>query len=183
MEGGVAMAFMEKTYRTIVMVCASAIVLALTGCGGGTASSAPVSTNTTPQQYALLTLSTSGTLPSDSSIGGLGITVELPDTVSVRTTGSSVASGVVTASGVATGQATLLSLYSGATVTAPAKLYLVLAGGSAGLQVGEFAKITVIVKQGSTPVASDFGVRDFSAVDTSGVAIPTITASLTETLK
>jgi hypothetical protein len=179
------MSLKKKAYRTLM---AASILVALTGvagCGsGGSSSSSPASTNTAPQHYAVITLSTSGTLAAGSSIGGLGVTVALPDTVSVRTAGGgNVAGGVVTASGVATGQATMLSLYSGATATAPAKIYLVLAGGSSGMQVGEFARITVAVKQGSEPAASDFGLSDFSAVDTSGVAIPTLSAGITETLR
>jgi hypothetical protein len=168
---------------TLIAFCAFLAALAATGCGSGSQSLPTVSAESTPRQKAVITLSTTGSLSPGTSIGGLGITVVLPDTVYVRTTGGNVSSGVVAASGVASGQATVLTLYSGATTTLPAKLYLVLAGDSSGLPVGEFATITVDVKSGSDPAPSDFTLDAFSAVDTSGVSIPTVAADFREAVK
>jgi hypothetical protein len=169
--------------HVVIAVCAMLTALGTGGCGGGVTTEPATAGNPAPvpAQNVIITLTTSGTLSGPAAIGGLGVTVNLPDTVSIRTTGGgNVDNGVVTASGVAAGQATVLALYSGATASTPAKLYLVLASGGSGLPVGQFATVTCEVNPGGDPVPSDFSLTDFSAVDTSGVSIPTLTAGLTE---
>jgi hypothetical protein len=170
----------RTAHHTVMALCAALIALGTGGCGGGVSTSdAPGGTPPAPK--AVIALSTNGTLSAGTAIGGLGVTVNLPDTVTVKTApGGTVESGVVITSGVAAGQATVLALYSGATATAPAKLYLVLASGSSGMPVGEFATVTCDVKSGIKPAGSDFSLNDFSAVDTSGVSIPSLTAGLSE---
>jgi len=150
------------------------------GCGGG------VSTDPTapggappPAQKTVIALNTSGPLSSDTTIGGLGITLNLPDSVTVKTDASgNVDSSVVAASGVATGQATVITLYVGPSGTVPAKLHIALASGAAGMPVGQFATITCSVKTSDMPKVSDFSLSDFSPVDTNGAVIPSLTAGL-----
>jgi len=178
------MSIRKTLYSSVMAACAILTALGTGGCGGGVSTTADAPGGTSPAPKAVITLSTNGTLSAGTAIGGLGVTVDLPDTVTVKTTaGGTVESGVVVTSGVAAGQATVLALYSGATATAPAKLYLVLAGGSSGMPVGEFATVTCDVKSGVKPAGSDFILNDFSAVDTSGVAIPSLTAGLSETVQ
>jgi len=168
--------------HTMMAACAILLALGTAGCGGGV-STAGGGSGTTALQKAVLTLSTSGTMTAGTEIGGLGVTVDLPDTVTVKTNNGNVDSSVVTATGAASGQATVLALYSGPTLTAPAKLYLVLSSASSGVAVGEFATITCAVKSGADPVGSDFSLKDFSAVDTSGASISSLTAAFHETIQ
>jgi hypothetical protein len=150
------------------------------GCGGA------VTTTPTPprgappaDQKAVIALNTSGALSSGTTIGGLGITLNLPDSVTVTTDANgNVDSSVVAASGVAAGQATVITLYSGPSGTVGAKLHIVLASGSTGMPVGEFAKITCAVGTGGMPTVSDFSLSEFSPVDTNGAVIPSLTAGL-----
>jgi hypothetical protein len=150
------------------------------GCGGQvtTTPTAPGSAPTADQK-AVIALNTSGSLPSGTTIGGLGVTLNLPDSVTVKTDASgNVDNSAVATSGVAAGQATVITLYTKPSGTVPAKLHIVLASGSAGMQVGEFAKITCSVSTGDTPTASDFSLSEFSPVDTSGAVIPSLAAGL-----
>ncbi len=174
----------RTAHSTAAAVCAMLIALGSAGCGGGVTSAPAGGPGSTASQKAVVTLSTSGSLAGGTAIGGLGITVDLPDTVTIGTTpGGNVDSGVVAASGVASGQATVLALYSGPTATARAKLHLVLASSSSGMPVGEFATITCGVRSGTNPTAADFSLNDFSAVDTSGASLSTLTVGLTETVQ
>jgi hypothetical protein len=150
------------------------------GCGGGVTTTPSAPGGGPPAgQKAVIALSTSGSLSSGTTIGGLGITLNLPDSVTVTTDANgNVDSSVVAASGVAAGQATVITLYAGPSGTVGAKLHIVLASGSAGMQVGEFAKITCTVGTDGIPTASDFSLSEFSPVDTNGAVIPTLTAGL-----
>ena len=149
------------------------------GCGGGvtTTPSAPGGPPADPK--AVIALNTSGSLSSGTTIGGLGITLNLPKSVTVTTDANgNVDSSVVSASGVAAGQATVITLYTGPSGTVGAKLHIVLASGSTGMPVGEFAKITCTVGMDGMPTAADFSLSEFSPVDTNGAVIPTLTAGL-----
>lgn len=171
-------------YRTLMLACAILIALWAGGCGGGVTTTPAAAGAPAPAPQAVITLNTLGTLTAGTGIGGLGITIDLPNTVTVKTTaGGNVDNGVVVTSGVAAGQASVLVLYSDATVTVPAKLYILLASSTVGMPVGEFATVTCEIRPGGNPVASDFGLNDFSAVDTSGASIPSLTASLHAAVK
>jgi hypothetical protein len=154
------------------------------GCGGDVTTTPTAPGGTPPvEPKAVIVLNTSGSLPSGSTIGGLGVTLNLPDSVTIKTDASgNVDSGVVATSGVAAGQATVITLYTAPSGTVAAKLHIVLASGSAGMSVGEFAKITCSVRTSGMPAASDFSLSEFSPVDTNGAVIPSLTAGLyTET--
>lgn len=169
---------MRRTAQGISTALLAALWLA--GCGGAVTTSPSNTGGAQPAQpTTVLALDTTGSLPAGATIGGLGVTVNLPESVSIKTDGSgNVDSGVVTASGVAAGQATVITLYSAAAGTVPAKLHIVLASGSAGMTVGEFATITCTVASGGAPTASDFSLSDFTSVNTLGDTIPSLTADL-----
>lgn len=169
-----------KRYSERMAILIMVSMLWSAGCGGGVASTSPVPGSAPPaEQKAVIALNTSGSLSSGTTIGGLGVTVNLPDNVTVKTDANgNVDSTVVATSGVATGQATVITLYTGPSGTVAAKLHIVLASGSSGMSVGEFAKITCSVRTGSLPTASDFSLSEFSPVDTNGAVIPSLTAGL-----
>jgi hypothetical protein len=180
-KGGSAMSKGRTAYNALFFIVALLCLPWAGGCGGDVATE-PVTPPPPPTPKAVITLNTTGNLNGGTAIGGLGVTINLPDSVSVKTTGGNVDGAVVKTSGVATGQATLLVLYSGATTTAPAKLHIVLASSTDGLQVGEFATVTCDIVTGSGPVESDFSLSDFAPVDIDGAAIQTLTASLHTTV-
>lgn len=167
----------QRTSIALLMMLAA---FWLAGCGGDvTTGPAEAGSGPPAQGKTVLTLNTAGSLPAGATIGGLGITVNLPDSVTIPTDGSgNVSSGVVATSGVAAGQATVLALFSAATATVPAKLHLVLASMAAGMPVGEFATITCTVTTGDTPAETDFSLTDFAPVDTNGAAIASLAADL-----
>jgi hypothetical protein len=174
------MKILLKRYpEKIALLVMLAMVLSA-GCGGGVTTTPTAPGGGPPAaQKAVIALNTSGSLSSGTTIGGLGITLNLPDSVTVTTDANgNVDSSVVSASGVAAGQATVITLYTGPSGTVGAKLHIVLASGSTGMQVGEFAKITCSVGTGGMPTASDFSLSEFSPVDTNGAVIPSLTAGL-----
>jgi hypothetical protein len=160
----------------LVMVC----TIWSAGCGGGVTTTPTTAGGAPPAaQKTVIALNTSGLLSSGTTIGGLAITLNLPDSVTVKTdAGGNVDSSAVATSGVAVGQATVITLYAGPSGTVPAKLRIALASGASGMPVGEFATITCSVREGGMPLASDFSLNDFSPVDTNGVVIPSLTAGL-----
>jgi len=150
----------------------------MAGCGGDVTTATPEG-SASAQPTVVVALDTVGNLSAGTSIGGLGVTIELPDAVTVeRDANGNVAGSVVTASGVAAGQATVLTLYSPPTSTVPARLYIALASSSSGMNVGEFATITCAVEGIDAPTASDFVLDDFAPVDTFGNAIPALAVGL-----
>lgn len=178
------MSLMKTIGQSLAAAFALLAMLGAAGCGPVDATDAPLpEENAPPPTKASIVLSMSGTPEEGSAIGGLGVTVVLPDTVSVPLTDGAPDIGVVTASGDAADDTTILSLFTGATATAAARLSLVVAGGAAGLPVGEFATIIVDVKEGHRPVVSDFSLEDFSAVDAYGDRIRTLSAGMALSLQ
>jgi hypothetical protein len=164
-----------KKIRSLVVSSAVAALLLSAGCGGGGGSPTPPAAATT----ATLTLTSSGTLPAGTQIGGINVTVTIPTTVSVKATPNKVNpsqvtySGAVTASGVAlsTDALTLAALTSPTTVN-------VQLTNPHGFGVGEFAKIMFDIASGSEVVPGEFSAGSFVAVDLNGAPISGLTASL-----
>ncbi len=120
------------------------------------------------------------------TIHGIDVTVELPAGVTVKAvpdaTNPSVMvtdTGVVTASGTADASTNIIATY---TATPSGKVAIHLAN-AAGFATGEFVTITCDIAVGSIPVASDFSVTGFNAVDGNGVAIAGLTAGYTAAIQ
>ena len=95
---------MKKTNQTVLLMTLF-ILISLTACGGGGGGDAAP-----PSTKAIVTISTSGTLPAGTKIGGIQVTVNLPAGVTAKASlysaGSSTMvtdTGVITASGTAAG--------------------------------------------------------------------------------
>jgi hypothetical protein len=147
-------------------------LLSLTACGGGGSSSAPPSTTTT------LRLSTSGALPHGTSLAGLGITLTLPASVTVKTdSGGAVETGYLNVTGEASPESAA-AVYVPASATAPATLTLaVISATTAGFGTGEFVAVTCDLN-GTSPKASDFVLSGFKPYDLSGNPVNGLTASV-----
>lgn len=168
---------MKKIYSFVFM----AIISFLTACGGGGGGSAP------PQPTAaVMKLSAAGTLPTGKAVAGLGVTIDLPAGVTVKTvSGGAVDSSVVTGSGLLAGSNGTMGpvTYTPAAGSAKAKLDFTIAStASAGVGVGEYATITFILNN-TSPTAADFSITSFTPVDLSFTNLTTLTAAKTVALQ
>lgn len=152
------------------------MVLLLAGCGdGGTGGAAAPSQQFSPA-IVILKMVTQGTLPAETSLSGVSVTISLPAGVTpvMHSTGD-VDSATVTVSGVAIPSNSLPPTYTPATGTAPATLELVITNMAAeGFGVGEFVTVTCSVTPGSYPREEDFSVLNFSAITLTGEATTTV---------
>ena len=156
-------------------------IISLSGCGGGGGGgSTPTPPPLTQPTTAVLEISTQGTLPSGSQIGGIDVTIALPNGVTVKsaTNPPETDSGVVVTSGVAVENSTVLSTYTAATSTSTGNVRVLLANSS-GFGTGEFLTIYCDIASGSTPTASDFSVSGFVVKDLNGAAISGLNAAFT----
>jgi len=149
-------------------------IISLSGCGSGGGD------GVTQPTTAVLKMSTQGTLPSGTQIGGIDVTITLPTGVTVKSVASppETDSGVVVTSGVAAANSTVLSTYTPATSSSTGKVRVLLAN-STGFGTGEFMTVHCDIASGSTPTASDFSVSGFVAKDLNGVAISGLNSAFT----
>jgi hypothetical protein len=151
-------------------------VMALFGCGGGGGGTAQPTT-------ATLKLSTAGT--AGTHISGIEVTVVLPNGVTVAATttvdpavmetnaGVVVLSGATVADPVAFSSLKPIASYTPAT----GKVKILLAAQK-DFSLGEFVTLNTVIAAGNTPVATDFSLEGFKAVDANGAAItPALTPS------
>lgn len=176
-----------KTFVKYLVICASALVIF--GCGGGGGGGTGGDSKQEPDPVATtaaVKLFSEGTLPAGTSLAGIGITVNLPAGMTVKTdSDGKVVEGTVAGSGVTAGKATLAEPdYTPASDTAPAKLSFVLAGTEAeGFGTGEFATVTCDLAAGTTPQATDITLSDFKPVDLRGGAVAGLTVTHTAEFK
>ena len=173
---------MKKILQGLVLLCTA---MALFGCGGGggggTGGGSKVEPDPVPTT-GVLKLFTEGILPPGTSLAGIGITVNLPAGLTVKTdVDGKVVAGTVEGSGVTVGKSTLAEPdYTPATETAPAKLSFVLAGTEAeGFGPGEFATVTCDLAAGATLQATDITLTEFRPVDLRGAPVDGLTAAHT----
>lgn len=165
---------MKKISLATVLLSACAF-LVFASCGGGGDAPAPAPSNT-----AILTLSSSGTLPANTQIGGIDLTITLPSGSAVKA--KSVSKGVlatysggIVASGVAAGANTIVLASSPAESQLSVKL-----ANAIGFGTGEFAQVTCDLVVGSSVTEADFtNPTSFVVVDLNGIPIPGLTGSLT----
>lgn len=168
---------MKKTSLFVQLMLAAGLA-AMIGChgGGGGGGAAPASTK------AIVTLSTTGTLPAGTQINGIQITLNLPAGVTAKASPYSAGSptilvtdaGVVISSGTATG-----SYASGAylanTAASTYKINIGIAQASdSGFSAGEFAQVSCDIAAGGSPVAADFSLASFIATDKNGVELTSL---------
>ena len=149
-------------------------IISLSGCGSGGGD------GVTQPTTAVLKISTQGTLPSGTQIGGIDITIALPTGVTVKSVTSppETDSGVVVTSGVAVANSTVLSTYTAATSASAGNVRVLLAISN-GFGMGEFMTIYCDIASGSTPAASDFSLTGFAAKDLNGVLISGLNSAFT----
>jgi hypothetical protein len=173
--------------KTLAISMILLISVALTSCGGaGGNSNNDNGTNngsTTFPTKAVVKLSTGGSLPSGAQIGGIDVTVTLPQGVTLKSTTSlTTDDGVVMASGAATNNTQVLATYSAATGTAPGHVRILIANPN-GFGIGEFATVNGEIASGATVLQAGFGISDLTAKDLNGVTMSGLSSSLTLSLQ
>ncbi len=165
---------MNKTTLTGLLVLILSLFV-ISGCGGSGGDDTP-----TPMQptTAVVKLMSQGA----GTINGIDVNLELPAGVTVKATPDATNpsvmvtdAGVVTASGAAAANTNTIATYE-ATPSGVVAIHLV---NAAGFAPGEFVTIVCDIAVGSFPVATDFNVTDFTAVDGNGVEISGMTADHT----
>ena len=173
---------MKKFMERLFLMC---LAMALFACGGGGGSGTGGGSKVEPdpvQATAVVKLFSEGILPEGISLSGIGVSIDLPAGMTVKTdTTGKVVAGAVAGSGVTAGKAALAEPdYTPATETAPARLSFVLAGTEAeGFGVGEFAAVTCEMAAGTPAQALDIQLADFKPVDLRGAPVEGLTVSHT----
>jgi hypothetical protein len=132
---------MKTIFPSSLLIVAFSLTI-LSACGSGGGGSA-----TSHPTIAVVTLSTAitGAIPSNTTINGYDVTINLPPGVSVRNT---------TASGVAAGSAIIAAGNTG-------KVRVVIANAG-GFTAGIFCTINCDIAPSSYPIASDFQQLTFN---------------------
>lgn len=151
----------------------------LAGCGGGGAA-APAPAPVAPTK-AVLTLSVAGTLPADTKIGMVGVTIELPAGVSAGSPDPVTASSSVSSP-------YEIALYTAASGSNPATLMVAVGTNvDPGFSTGTFATV-VCDLNGTSPAATafQFAGGTFSAAgivsSVSGTSTTSLTGALTPSM-
>jgi len=139
---------------------------------------------------AVITLSTSGSLPAGTQIYGAQATIKLPAGVTTKASPSSTDptkmvtdSGVVIATGSSVGAESVLATYvtsTSAPTTYSVELYV---AKSSGFSTGDFVTVNCDIADGTNPSVSDFSVSDFKAVDQNGATITGLTIGMTAAIQ
>jgi hypothetical protein len=169
---------MKKTSLFVQLMLITGLA-AMIGCGGGGGGDAA------PQYTkAIVTLSTTGTLPAGTKIGGIQVTVNLPAGVTAKASlysaGSSTLvtdTGVITASGTASGSYTS-GVYLANTAASTYKISMGIVNAN-GFSTGEFAQVSCDIAAGSSPTAADFSLSNFAVVDLNGGPLTGLTPGTT----
>lgn len=134
----------------------------LAACGGGGGSTEPSAAPST----AVIKLNLTGTLPSNTAIAGVGITITLPANVTPELANSIVAASVVTPSGTFAGGTQTSPVYSAASGTI--QLALVNSADAGVTDVGEVATVTLQLANGVAPTDASFSLASVNVIDTLG---------------
>lgn len=137
------------------LLLSACLLFTLSGCGsggGGNGSAAPTK--------SVVKLSTQGTVPTQSTVGGVQLTLVLPAGVTVKADNTGKTNGgVVVASGVATGADVYTGTYTPATASTDGTLEIWIANSQTGFGTGEFVTVTCDLAAGAAPKATDFTIK------------------------
>ena len=162
---------MNRRNILAMLTMVGALLLAA-GCGGGGAPG------------VVLTLSTAGTLPNGTLIGGNDVNIVLPPGVRVNmatnaspnSSAVNYNSDIVKISGVAVNPKAMVIV-----TQTKANVLNVKIINPYGFDVGEFAKVTLAID--TQVAASDFKTTDFLPVDLNGAPIPGLSVGLTASVQ
>lgn len=163
------------TKNIVKFVTLTLALLTLAACGGSGGDA------TTTKTTATVKIALNGTLPADTAIAGVGLTLTLPGDVTPEQVNGAVAASVVTPSGVFAGGALIPVVYKEATASAPGTVVIGLGSAAATgvAQTGEVATVTLRLSNNAAPVAGSFAL-DQTVTDTSGKTVSGLNATVNE---
>jgi hypothetical protein len=181
---------MKNTIRVGLLTGILAVSLWGCGGGGGGGDSAPIQqAQVQPQPTrALLKLISAGAPGQAGVVGGIDVTLQVPQGVIVPhdDTTAEVAAGVVTASGEAlAGKSVVLAKSFADPATGGNKVRVMLANANptGGLPTGEFATMECEIAAGASPKPEDFRVAEVAAVDLNGAPVAGVTVTVSATMQ
>lgn len=150
-------------------------LLTLAACGGGDGGD----TTDTPKTTATFKIALNGTLPTDTAIAGVAITLTLPGNVTPELVSGAVAGGVITPSGVFAGGVLIPVVYKESTASAPGMVVIGLGSAAASgiAQTGEVATVTLRLANNALPTAASFTL-DQKVTDTTGKTVDGLNATV-----
>jgi hypothetical protein len=166
------------------------LITQLAGCGGGGGGA-----SVTPSRTALVTLSSAGTVPSGSLIGGIDIALNLPAGVTVKSAPSPLnqavlepSPGVITLLGGAAGAASQSLSVASYVPGTPGRVNLKLISASGLAPAEAFATVNCDIAAGSSPLPADFSVtaniaQTTGVFDLNGVALPNVSVQFSLVIK
>lgn len=171
--------------KMLSKICLLILTFTLTACGGGGGggSDAPKPSGKTA---AVLKISTKEAVSSGVLFRGVGLTLTLPEGVTVATAADGKAlSSVADPSGVADTGSVLPLVYTAAAATTPAILNFVVNAGDSPFGIGEFVTVNLQLPTGNSLTVADFTTAIISNWTPSGLDLATvqgITPVITATL-
>lgn len=139
---------------------------------------------------AVITLSTSGSIPAGTLIYGAQATLKLPAGVTAKASPSNVNpmtmvtdSGVVVATGTSVGAENVLATYATLTTTPATHSVEVYVTKSSGFSTGDFVTIHCDITAPAKPSVADFSIADFKAVDQNGATLTGLTLGMTAAIQ
>lgn len=164
---------MKKKLTSLLIILVVAALI-LSSCGSATTTNTDTNSNTSTQPtQAIVKLSATGTLASGALIGGIDITMHLPEGVTIKsiTNPPETDNGMVTASGLAVSNSNVVATY-----TASSNTVHILLANTYGFSTGEFATVICDVAAGSKPTQVDFIAPNMIAKDLNGSTVSGVTA-------
>jgi hypothetical protein len=182
-----------KIRRSLKLAVTACSLLTIFGCGGGGGGGTTTTPGTPgtggtggtsgapPAPIAALTLSTQGTLPSGTVIGGVDVIVNLPAGVVAKAdTSGATEAGICNATGLAAG-GTTVAKFSAASGATPAQIRMAVIKAD-GFASGEFVT-TNLDFSGTAPTAGDFTIAAAFVSDINGVTVSGLTVVPTVQIK
>lgn len=175
--------------RTLFRLSMVLVLSLLAACGSGSSGSSSTQLPAPSVSYSSATLKIDliGTLPSGTAISGVNFTLFLLPELTPAMANGAVATGVVTPSGIFAGGLQTEPVFTpAATATSYGNLMVTLADMSqTGVtQLGEVAKITLLLPNHSDPAQNSYILNSNGVFDLAGNPITTVRAVVSEvTLK
>jgi hypothetical protein len=171
--------------KILIKICLLILAFTLNACGGGGGGGSD-SPKPTGKTTAILKISTKEAALSGVLFRGVGVTLTLPDGVTVATTADGTAlPSVADPSGVADTGSVFPLVYTATTASTPAILNFVVNAGDSPFGIGEFVTVNLKLPNGNSLTVADFSTAIISNWTPSGLDLATvqgITPVITATL-
>ena len=161
------------------------IALLSGGCSSGGDSG--TGNGTQDPTTATIKITAIGTLPTNSTIGGVDLSLILPAGVTVKTSPGNLSAlvpdaGIVTASGAAAANSRVYAVYTAGAGAVLGSVRILLAN-TQGFAPGEFVTVDCDIASGHRPATADFSASGIKFVDGNGKALDGLSATVNAVLQ